>query len=463
MTRRLLLISFHFGPDCETGGFRWNAIAAYLARSGWEVDVISAARPGATTPYEPLPGVRVTPVDVPNWMGDLVERVSKWKNRLKQLNATSGASGETTQPALATLATENGMEAKPPFHSRFYDRMMANISAAARWSAQTGWARRAANAGLMLARTRMPSVVAVSSPPHPTHLAGVRLARVLGLPYLADLRDPWLFGELDDVQSALTDRVLGAAAQRKAFNTATRIILNTDWAARAAREHESSLTERIGMVPNGYDSRPEIGRPDPEIFRVAFVGWLYDFMNPEPVLAACGRFALHQRLENFRVEFVGMSPAPAGVSLISLAQAHGLERYFEYRRRVSRADALRVQERAALQVVFDYPGPLRVPMKFYDGVQMYGDLLLIGRPQSALGEAAARVGLSVCHPDDSVSIDAAIMRAFERWRAHDYSAPIDSAGIFARELTSRKMLDQLEGVRKGEVRETHEGFSASRR
>jgi hypothetical protein len=111
---------------------------------------------------------------------------------------------------------------------------------------------------------------------------------------------------------------------------------------------------------------------------------------------------------------------------------------------VPRAEALQVQERAAVQVVFDYPGPLRIPMKFYDGAQLYGDLLLIGRPNSALGDAAARIGVSVCRANDAAEIDRALAHALSRWRRRDYALPIDSDGIFARERTCRQMLEQLD-------------------
>jgi len=45
-TRRLLVISYHFGPGGSVGGLRWAGITKYLARLGLEVRVITAAPPG---------------------------------------------------------------------------------------------------------------------------------------------------------------------------------------------------------------------------------------------------------------------------------------------------------------------------------------------------------------------------------------------------------------------------------
>jgi hypothetical protein len=311
-----------------------------------------------------------------------------------------------------------------------------------------------------LARRRAPTLVAVSSPPHQTQLAGLRLAAALGVPYLADFRDPWIFGELDSVQSALVDRTCGAWAQRKTFQSASLSIFNTAWAMEAAAALYPSLQSRCVTVPNGYDLRDIVEAPDPDTFRVAFVGWLYDFMDPDPVLAACARLRVRAALDNIRVEFVGTDPAPGGVSLLGRARQYGLEACFEHHSRMSREAAQLVQDRAAVRVVFDYPGPLRVPMKFYDAVQGFGDLLLVGRTRSALADAAAIVGLSVCAPGDATAIDATLDRALARWRARAYGVPVDARGEFARGTTSRSMLNHLN--RLAGLPETAVGFPEPR-
>jgi hypothetical protein len=266
------------------------------------------------------------------------------------------------------------------------------------------------------------------------------------VPYLADFRDPWGFKHPDAVQSRLLDRALGAWAQRRVFGAASLVVCNTARAAEAAALHDPRIAVRAVAVPNGYDRRDGIGRPDLTAFRVAFVGWLYNFMDPNPLLEACARLRERERLESLRVEFVGTDPAPPGVSLRGRARDLGLEPYFEHRPRVSREEALRIQDRAAVQVVFDALGPLQVPMKFYDGVQMYGDLLLIGKQDSALGDAGAKVGLSVCSPADPAAIDAALARALARWRAGDYGHPLDGEGIYSRTRASERMRELLDGL-----------------
>ena len=418
-------------------------MAAHLVEAGWEVDVLSAARPGADRPYLFGPGVRVTPVTAPTAVGDAVDALGRLRRNVAGwLRPGFVRKDEKAAPTLAEPSAAPGPGTGPGL----YGRLMGNVSAVSRWSAQLGWTRGAVRAGIELARGRPASVIAVSTPPHPTQLVGVRLSRALGVPYLADFRDPWLFGELDSTQSRLVDLRLGAWAQARTFAQTSRVVCNTDWAAETVVEHDPALAGRAVAIPNGYDPCPEIALPDTERFRVAFVGWLYDFMDPEPVLAACGRLRERERLDALRVEFVGTDEAPGGVSLHSRARAHGLEGCFEHQPRVPREEARQRQQRAAVQVVFDAPGPYRVPMKFYDSVQCRGDLLLLGSTPSAMADAAAQVGLTVCPPYDPGAIDAALTRALNRWRLRAYDSPVDASGIFARAHTGRRMQAELEAL-----------------
>lgn len=438
MNSRLLLVSYHFGPARETGALRWNAMASYLASAGWAVDVITAAKNGNEHPYVVDSNIRVTPVHAPRPIASAIAGVGRIRRRLLPRQSTDSRQSPSVEERSSVSSNDADV----------YSRVTANIDAAARWLSEIGWARRAARTGLDVLEGGIPTAVAVSSPPHGTQLAGVLLSEALGVPLVADFRDPWLFGDRDDVNASALDLMLGRRLQRRVFRATTKIVLNTPWSERAAVAHAPTIAGRTETIPNGYDRRAAVGKPDREFFRVAFVGWLYDFMDPEPVLAACGRLLRSQNLQALRVEFVGTSATPGGVSLTALAAKHGLTGFMEHRSRVPRDEALAAQERAAVQIVFDYPSPLRVPMKLYDGMQMYGDLLVIGRRASAVGDVASRLGLQVCEPDDPAAIDAVLRRAVERWRSNDYDNRIDVDGLYERDQVYRpleRMLANLPG------------------
>ena len=53
-SRRILLISFHYGPQAETGGFRWTQLVPALIEHGWTFDIIAhGAEHGENTRSSP--------------------------------------------------------------------------------------------------------------------------------------------------------------------------------------------------------------------------------------------------------------------------------------------------------------------------------------------------------------------------------------------------------------------------
>jgi hypothetical protein len=85
--RRILLVSYHFGEGCPTGGFRWNATAEHLCSHGWDVDVITVARdskPQTPAPQGPgsLRSFPVEPVHTPTRIKGalltLLRRLRSW-------------------------------------------------------------------------------------------------------------------------------------------------------------------------------------------------------------------------------------------------------------------------------------------------------------------------------------------------------------------------------------------------
>ena len=52
--RRLLVVTYYFGPDGPVGGLRWLGITKYLARLGWKISVVTGVPPiGNTAPNGP--------------------------------------------------------------------------------------------------------------------------------------------------------------------------------------------------------------------------------------------------------------------------------------------------------------------------------------------------------------------------------------------------------------------------
>ena len=376
--QRLLLILYHFGPGCATGGVRWNVMARDLVSRGWEIDVITVARsrpvdPAIAGPAAWIDQIRVVEVAEPTWPDRAHEALVGIKRRVAGV----------VRPRLSRDEREIGPNdvrvSDPGAPVSLWSNLTATPDSVRDWCREMAWVRRAIAAARPLARQNRYHAVIVSSPPHSTQLVGATLSRECAIPYIADCRDPWVLGEPAARTRGWLDRWLGQRYERRCFKRARVVICNTERAKRAAEEIEEYRSLEITCISNGYDAVDDIGIPDPRCFRIVFAGWLYPSMDVRPLMAACARLRARSGLpaDRFTLEFMGTGDTFGGARLAALARVYGLGKSFVLHPRSSREEAQRLQRAAAVSVIFDNPPSwLAIPTKFYNATQMLGSVLI---------------------------------------------------------------------------------------
>ena len=188
---RILLISYHYGPNCETGGFRWTAMVPDLVAAGWSFDVITLARPAHRPPPHSsrapaADAVEVFTLPAVAWPESLIEvLVGRARSALPSPRRPEHGNG--TRPESVSLDDVGvwSPDTSVPLRSRLARLVYGTAQELSAWL----WARRAAKLGRRLARHRDYDAVIVSTPPNLHHLAGVWISRRTGIPYIADYRD----------------------------------------------------------------------------------------------------------------------------------------------------------------------------------------------------------------------------------------------------------------------------------
>jgi glycosyltransferase involved in cell wall biosynthesis len=451
--KRILLVSYHFGPGCPTGGFRWNAIAPYLCQAGWNVDAITLARANLERGTDAQvhtdaqantgPGrLETFPVENPRWPESaktaLLSAVRFVRERIIRRPEAGSGPPQAVDPKSLFVWT-------PGFRRSLRARVLHGLDHLARESAEMLWSIRATRVAAGLARTRSYCAVVVCSPPQITQTVGARISRDFGIPYVADYRDAWILG-LGSHAYYYPDleRLIGKRFEKRTLRRARVVIHNTD-RARLAVANEFDFEAEHYAIPNGYDGTKEVGDPDPRCFRIVYTGHLHPFMDVRPVLSACARLRDQHSLgpDTLRIEFVGTAPVFAGVQLSALADAYGLGGFFSRLDPVGRAEAEQFQQAASVLVAFDSIYTVVVPSKFYEYVRMKGTMLLIGNRDGAFSDAASMLGLRVFDPTQQAEIDASLEAAFVRWRAGGFDTPMDPNGIFDRRHQSQKIAEIL--------------------
>ena len=137
----------------------------------------------------------------------------------------------------------------------------------------TWWADAVVREGTRLARDA--DLVYASMSPFETAAAAARVSAETGVPWIADLRDPWALDEWTIYPSAL-HRVRDERRMRRALATAAAVIMNTAEAGSEVARRFPELEARLSIVPNGWDlddlSVPAEPR-NPDRFRVVYTGY----------------------------------------------------------------------------------------------------------------------------------------------------------------------------------------------
>jgi glycosyltransferase involved in cell wall biosynthesis len=328
------------------------------------------------------------------------------------------------------------------------DRALDLMPAARRW-----WVEGALRVGRRVGRDA--EVVLGELVPYVTARAASRLAHDLGLPWVADLQDPWALDEMWLYPSAL-HRARDTARMRRQLGSANAIVMNTPEAALRVRHRFPELASRVAeAIPNGFDPADFEGVAaadgPPGVFRIVHSGYLHtdagmrhrrtgrlrrllggapvpgvDFLTRSHVflLEAIGRLiAAEPRLASeIEVHLAGVLTAGdrAVAAASPVVRMHGYLPHAETIALLKSADLLFLP-------MHDLPAGVRaglVPGKTYEYLGS-GRPILAAVPDGDARELLTEAGnASVCRPADVGRMAEIIAGRISEWRnGHEPPAP----------------------------------------
>ena len=386
--RRLLVITYHFPPDGAIGGQRWAGLSKYLARSDWEVHVVTAS---PQPPQEMPSGVYLHSCRPRRTLNDLY-RSARSRFRSVQSPSSRGNAAPNSVQRRGRASTFTALRRTVGNAMYFPDYAR-------------GWLIRAANCPRALMDERRFDVVVTSGPPHSVHLAGLLAVRGRSEPLWIDMRDPWTTGNpryLADAQLSRAEWFVLSQLEKLVFRRARKVIANTPEVTSCLRAAEPSLD--VVYFPNGIDSA-ELPARDPNIVQrcsIACVGTLYGGRNLSSVLGAM-RTVLAQRSPEkteLRLTVAGPIDSTHREQLLRDIAALSLEALIDIRGIVPRAQALEILNGSHLALVLAQGQPMQVPAKLYESVGMGVATLVITEETSAAAREARRIGAMVVADGD---------------------------------------------------------------
>ncbi|WP_409073703.1 glycosyltransferase [Micromonospora chalcea] len=227
---RLLIVSYHFPPAETVGARRPAALAAFAARQGWDVRVLTAVGANQGTVPVPVPEehlIRVAPSPrLPRpgrgGGGAVTGGGTASPSRLRRIRA--GADRLLVKVGMELLLPDPQLNwIRPP--ARTFDRAAA------------GW---------------RPDVILASGPPFSGFVVAATLARRFRAPWVADYRDLWSVGNDHWVRTALR-RAVDKRLERRVLRTVAACVTVSEPLADTIH-HTFGVRTRVVM--NGIDRRP---------------------------------------------------------------------------------------------------------------------------------------------------------------------------------------------------------------
>jgi glycosyltransferase involved in cell wall biosynthesis len=142
---------------------------------------------------------------------------------------------------------------------------------------ESAWAEACEQAALRAAAQQPVDAVLATMSPFSTSRAAARVAARLGVPWVADLRDPWALDEMI-VYPSRWHRAHELRRMRRSLSSAALVIMNVPEAARAVCAAFPELAARTLSLTNGYDAADFAGPPPArrdELFRIVHSGSLH--------------------------------------------------------------------------------------------------------------------------------------------------------------------------------------------
>ena len=444
MPGTVLVLTYEYPPAGGSGVQRVAKFARYLPEFGWQPVVLTSdfrrrqgrlADETLLADVAGIPAVRLPARNVSALASRVFAPVRQARGAVRRGRPATGA-----EPGGAGVAHEaQGPPTAGPAPGRTAPPLSSRIPLYFSLDDAALWARSARARGVALGRQHDATAVLASGPPFSVLVAGEAVARELGVPLVADMRDAWRDNPLAWYPSAGARR-RALHAELSVLATAATVLMVSQGTAVEAIE----LGGRdVRVVPNGFDPvdvtpwAPEAAGP----LRLVFMGQMYGGLTePWDVFRALARVRAERPDLGVRLEIVGH----AHDHIVAAAADQGLASAVEFSGYLPHAEALAHVARAdvALVIVADRPGAKGVVTgKLFE-------YFAVGLPVLALvppaGDAAHLVATNeagwVVAPHDVGAIAARIVALADDKRggvAHRGAPPETVARYERRALTGR--------------------------
>ena len=287
--KKVLIVTYYWPPAGGPGVQRFVKFAKYLPTFNWE-PVILTTQDGS---YHAMDSS--LDKDLPDHVK--VFRVRSWEphalyNRLK------GKKSKEVEEMMGNLKSSKNVR-----YELISNWIRANLFVP---DARRGWNIQAKRRAHQLVKAEQIDAVVTTGPPHSTHLIGLSLKRRLGLPWIADFRDPWT----SIMYNQLLKRTKWAEQWDKGLEH--KVLKYCDALSVVGEGMQAEFStghNQVEILYNGFDDADFIGDTPRRMskFQMSYVGNFKVLQNYPPFWNALGKALQTNKIstDQFEFNFVG--------------------------------------------------------------------------------------------------------------------------------------------------------------
>lgn len=414
MSKRILLIAYHFPPSIEVGGLRIANWSRQLPQFGWTPYVLTVMDKHLDkVDSEKLKYIGSVKIFKAGLMPTLSPGYLAIKKAVQSLSRKSDVPGGISQTCLQPSTSVDRRAETISEKVRRYIRSFLTLP-----DEHRNWVLPALiNAWRVIRREEIDCVL-TSSPPHSAHLVGWCLKVITGVRWIADFRDPWMTGGAKKMYSNCAVSLgIERWLERRMVRKADLVVTNTERLSKAFQDvYGSWLSKRLVCIANGFDGEffSQFAQVEKEkIFTIIYAGTLYFGRTPEPVFRAVQELIQEGRLDSrsIRIRLVGQCRSIEGWPVEGVIQRYQLNGVVEVLDSVSYIRAAEMVKRSHLALLLAPNQPYQIPAKVYDYMGI-GTKIMALAEEGATRDLVQSTGIgAVFHPLDTAGIKEFILRS----------------------------------------------------
>jgi glycosyltransferase involved in cell wall biosynthesis len=430
--KRVLIITYYWPPSGGAGVQRWLKFSKFLPEFGWEPVVLTVD-----------PDYATYPVTDPSLIKDVQPSLKVHRTESREWFSFYKKASGTENVPYAGFAGDPGKISLIQKIARF---LRGNFFIP---DPRRGWNRFAYRRALQIAEEIQLSCVVTTGPPHSTHLIGRKLREKMGVPWIADFRDPWIdiFYYRKFYPTIPAHRV-NQHMEKNVLTTADTILTVSEGFKQGFLKKGPIPDEKIVVIPNGFDETDFEGLPgpDPSTFHLTYVGTLSDSYPMETFLKCLNKSM--RSFNNLRLRFIG-SVSGKWTQKLNEACGDSID-FFGY---VDHSEAVKYMSTssALLLVVPDHGSAKGIlPGKLFEYLASSRPVIGLGPVDSDASRILKETGAGIMlDPGDEKGISQALERYITSLVSVENESKPDLRNKYSRRNLTRILSEKLNTISSG--------------